>query len=227
MSVNKTNILDLGVGAALITDTVYVDQLDPNTAGAIFSPNKPSDSQVLYVSEVDGSTWIWDGTKYINEVQTINIDRVGDCARMTVTTARVVSNPTLQNNYGWDTISYTYGSTCIALPSSGVFKLSAGYRYRLDFTTNGSYNAVGSYAVNGVFRSSTIGSGYVSTGWVVTPLSTSATYSQSTEPFESIEISATVDTFVTVAVAVAGSGTTSIVGDPGLCSFSCQNIGVL
>jgi hypothetical protein len=40
---------------------------NPNTAGTTFSPNTPRDSNVLYVSTVDGSKWAYNGTAYIAE----------------------------------------------------------------------------------------------------------------------------------------------------------------
>lgn len=44
---------------------VNFDKLTPTTSGVIFDPNTPQTVDVLYVSSVDASTWIWNGTAYI------------------------------------------------------------------------------------------------------------------------------------------------------------------
>lgn len=38
---------------------------NPNTAGTTFTPNQPQDGDVIYVSDIDNSTWIWDGAAYV------------------------------------------------------------------------------------------------------------------------------------------------------------------
>jgi hypothetical protein len=47
------------------SEIVYFDKLTPTTAGVVFTPNTPQTLDVLYLSSVDASTWIWNGTAYI------------------------------------------------------------------------------------------------------------------------------------------------------------------
>ena len=47
------------------SDIVNFDKLTPTTAGVVFDPNTPATEDILYVSSVDASTWIWNGTAYI------------------------------------------------------------------------------------------------------------------------------------------------------------------
>jgi hypothetical protein len=47
------------------SDIVNFDKLTPTTAGVVFDPNTPATVDILYVSSVDASTWIWNGTAYI------------------------------------------------------------------------------------------------------------------------------------------------------------------
>ena len=47
------------------SEIVNFDKLTPTTAGVVFDPNTPATLDVLYVSSVDASTWIWNGTAYV------------------------------------------------------------------------------------------------------------------------------------------------------------------
>jgi len=47
------------------SEVVNFDQLTPTSPGVIFDPNTPATADVLYVSSVDASTWIYSGTSYI------------------------------------------------------------------------------------------------------------------------------------------------------------------
>lgn len=47
------------------SDIVNFDKLTPTTVGVVFTPNTPATLDTLYVSSVDASTWIWNGTAYI------------------------------------------------------------------------------------------------------------------------------------------------------------------
>lgn len=65
--------MDLGFGifksqVANVTpsDIVFFDTTDPSTGGTVFDPNTPTTTDTLYVSSVDGSTWIWDGSSYVS-----------------------------------------------------------------------------------------------------------------------------------------------------------------
>jgi hypothetical protein len=44
---------------------VNFDQITPTTPGVIFDPDTPETLDVLYVSSVNASTWIWNGTAYV------------------------------------------------------------------------------------------------------------------------------------------------------------------
>lgn len=44
---------------------VNFDKVTPTTSGVTFSPNTPTTTDVLYVSSIDASTWIYNGTTYI------------------------------------------------------------------------------------------------------------------------------------------------------------------
>ena len=45
---------------------VYFDKVTPTTVGVIFDPNTPATTDTLYVSSVDASTWIWNGSAYVS-----------------------------------------------------------------------------------------------------------------------------------------------------------------
>ena len=45
-------------------EVVNFDKLTPTTVGVVFSPNTQEVEGILYVSTVDTSSWIWDGTIY-------------------------------------------------------------------------------------------------------------------------------------------------------------------
>jgi hypothetical protein len=47
------------------SEIVNFDQLTPTTVGVVFSPDTPETTDVLYVSSVDASTWIWNGSAYV------------------------------------------------------------------------------------------------------------------------------------------------------------------
>ena len=47
------------------SEIVNFDKLTPTTAGVVFTPNTPATLDVLYLSSVDASTWIWNGTAYV------------------------------------------------------------------------------------------------------------------------------------------------------------------
>jgi hypothetical protein len=47
---------------------VYFDQLTPTTIGVVFDPDTPETIDVLYVSSINASTWIWDGSAYVSYV---------------------------------------------------------------------------------------------------------------------------------------------------------------
>jgi hypothetical protein len=49
---------------------VYFDKATPTEVGVVFTPNTPATTDVLYVSSVDASTWIWDGLDYITYAPT-------------------------------------------------------------------------------------------------------------------------------------------------------------
>lgn len=44
---------------------VTFDKATPTTGGVVFDPNTPATVDQLYVSDVNASTWIWNGTSYI------------------------------------------------------------------------------------------------------------------------------------------------------------------
>jgi hypothetical protein len=47
------------------SEVVNFDQVTPTTPGVIFDPNTPDTVDVLYVSSIDASTWIYNGTSYV------------------------------------------------------------------------------------------------------------------------------------------------------------------
>lgn len=49
---------------------VNFDQLTPTSAGVIFTPNTQATENILYVSSVDASTWIYEGGAYITKTFT-------------------------------------------------------------------------------------------------------------------------------------------------------------
>lgn len=53
------------VSATTPSEVVQFDKLTPTTSGVVFDPNTPATSDVLYVSTVNASTWIYNGSSYI------------------------------------------------------------------------------------------------------------------------------------------------------------------
>jgi hypothetical protein len=47
------------------SEVVFFDTADPNTGGTVFDPNTPSQTDTLYVSSSDASTWVWNGSAYV------------------------------------------------------------------------------------------------------------------------------------------------------------------
>lgn len=47
------------------SEVVEFDQLTPTTGGVVFTPDTPATTDILYVSTVDASTWIYNGSSYI------------------------------------------------------------------------------------------------------------------------------------------------------------------
>jgi hypothetical protein len=47
------------------SEIVNFDKLTPTTVGVVFTPNTPATEDILYLSSVDASTWIWNGTAYV------------------------------------------------------------------------------------------------------------------------------------------------------------------
>jgi len=50
------------------SEVVIFDTIDPNIGGTTFDPDIPEQTDVLYVSSIDASTWIWDGASYITYI---------------------------------------------------------------------------------------------------------------------------------------------------------------
>lgn len=48
----------------VVDEVINFNQLTPTTPGVIFTPNSPGLTNVLYVSSVNTSSWIWNGTSY-------------------------------------------------------------------------------------------------------------------------------------------------------------------
>lgn len=60
-----------GGGGGGGTPLVRVDfsvHADPNTSGTTFSPNTPQQTDALYVSTIDNSLWIWNGSAYVTYI---------------------------------------------------------------------------------------------------------------------------------------------------------------
>jgi hypothetical protein len=53
------------VSAATPSEVVEFNQLTPTTVGVVFTPNTPTTTNVLYVSTVNASTWIYNGSSYV------------------------------------------------------------------------------------------------------------------------------------------------------------------
>jgi hypothetical protein len=45
---------------------VFFDKATPTEVGVVFDPNTPETTDILYISSVDASTWIWNGSDYIS-----------------------------------------------------------------------------------------------------------------------------------------------------------------
>lgn len=57
-----------GTGSGALTRVDFSVNANPNTGGTTFSPDNPHDVNSLYVSTIDGSLWVWNGTTYITYV---------------------------------------------------------------------------------------------------------------------------------------------------------------
>lgn len=57
-----------GGGGNPLTRVDFSVNANPNTGGTTFSPNTPQQSNVLYVSTIDNSLWIWNGSIYVTYV---------------------------------------------------------------------------------------------------------------------------------------------------------------
>jgi hypothetical protein len=53
--------------ASSYDEVINFNQLTPTTAGVVFDPATPATVGLLYVSTIDSSTWIWNGTTYVTE----------------------------------------------------------------------------------------------------------------------------------------------------------------
>jgi hypothetical protein len=64
-----SSIASLLPAPPIVDEVINFNQLTPTTPGVVFNPNTPGLTNVLYVSSVNTSTWIWNGTSY----QTVSI----------------------------------------------------------------------------------------------------------------------------------------------------------
>lgn len=66
LQIDGTGILSVTPSVSY-DEVVNFDQLTPTTPGVIFDPALPATINILYVSSVDSSTWIWNGSLYVTE----------------------------------------------------------------------------------------------------------------------------------------------------------------
>ena len=52
------------------SNQVFFDQNTPTSVGVVFTPNTPAQTETLYISSTDSSTWIWNGADYITYTST-------------------------------------------------------------------------------------------------------------------------------------------------------------
>lgn len=63
LSINGSGVLST-IPTPTYDEVIEFNQLTPTSPGVIFTPNTPAVTNVLYVSTVDTSIWIWNGTSY-------------------------------------------------------------------------------------------------------------------------------------------------------------------
>jgi len=225
---NPKNRINFGIAPAEVFENIFFDTADPNTAGTIFDPNVPTDKDKLYISQEDGSTWIWNGTAYVNADQIVDISRVGDCARLyqgTPGLATIAS--TVVDFIRLDRTLYQYGSTVVSVPASFAFVLKAGYRYRCEGVIYGTGNAVNSVP-NVAFYTATTGA-YARhpnspSNWIIPANFASNNATQSY--LITMEIDCLVDTALRMYTTGIGGGNYAQASD-GSSYMTALNIGVL
>lgn len=62
-----------------VESTISFNTLNPNSGSPTFTPNVISNASYVYVSDIDGNKWIWNGTEYVtyNELNTTPFYRAG------------------------------------------------------------------------------------------------------------------------------------------------------
>jgi hypothetical protein len=225
---NPKNRINFGIAPTEVLENVFFDTADPNTAGTIFDPNVPTDKDKLYISQEDGSTWIWNGTAYVNNDAIIDISKVGDCARLYQATSGLatIAN-TVVDVIRMDKTLYQYGSTVVSVPNVFAFRLLKGYRYRIEGVIYGTGNAVNSVP-NVAFYTATTGAysrhPNSPSNWII-PANFAA--NNATQSYLiTMEIDCLVDTAVRMYTTGTGGGTYTQASD-GSSYMTALNIGVL
>lgn len=49
-----------------LSATINFSTTDPNTGSPVFTPNTPQSTDFIYVSDVNSSLWVWDGSAYVS-----------------------------------------------------------------------------------------------------------------------------------------------------------------
>jgi hypothetical protein len=204
-------------------ENVYFSTTDPNTAGTTFSPNTPQDLNKLYISDVDGSTWIWNGTAYVSKTDNLKWQAIGNFAVINKNGQGTVSAGTLVT---WENMNQSYGSLVVPQLASETLLLKAGYIYEIDVALQASF------ANSGSFWNYAIYSG-TSSGTQNTQIGTPGKIRPNTETFANgmfdinaqAFVVANVDTYV--SVKGTGGNATALNSYEGATYFKAKVIGVI
>jgi hypothetical protein len=128
MSTNNTYIIQPRV-EAIELENIQFSTANPNTVGTVFNPNTPQTENKIYVSDVNGTTWIWNGTAYIGKTfpvqkylgQGMRIWRNGN---FTATGAFPITIP-------YNTSDSINGTLVTFDSATSSLKLTAGYIYKV------------------------------------------------------------------------------------------------
>lgn len=204
-------------------ENVYFSTTDPNTAGTTFSPNTPQDLNKLYISDVDGSTWIWNGTAYVSKTDNLKWQAIGNFAVINKNGQGTVSAGTLVT---WENINQSYGSLVVPQLASETLLLKAGYIYEIDVALQASFANSGSYWNYAIYSGT-------SSGTQNTQIGTPGKIRPNTETFANgmfdinaqAFVVANVDTYV--SVKGTGGSATALNSYEGATYFKAKVIGVI
>jgi hypothetical protein len=142
MSVNNKYIIQPRV-EAIELENIQFSTANPNTVGTVFNPNTPQTENKIYVSDVNGTTWIWNGTAYIGKTFPVQ-KYLGQGMRIWRNAAGSASGAfpmvipyTVVDYSNGNLVSFDITTRSLKLTAGYIYKISAGFYST--FTTSGHY----------------------------------------------------------------------------------------